>query len=79
MCNLMSPDLDGTQLPMDIKLEAQSISSALEELKGKDAMNVHYNEISMFDKVSHAPIAEQRPYPEYGIQICGYGYSAQSI
>ena len=45
---------------MDIKLEAQSICSALEKCEKEDMIDVHAREISMFDMVPPVTIVEEQ-------------------
>ena len=45
---------------MDIRLELQSISSALEEHREEDMIDVYTRETSVFDMVPSATVAEEK-------------------
>ena len=52
--------LGNTQLPKDIRLEAQSISSVLEEHQEESPLDVCTHETSAFDMVPPATVAEEQ-------------------
>ena len=75
--DIIDPHLGGTWLSMDIKLEAQSISSVLEEHQEESPIDVCTHETLVFDMVPPAIMAEeQRKDPILGVV---YQYVAEGI
>ena len=58
--DIIDPHLGGTWLPIDIKLEVQSVSSVLEEHQEESPIAVCTHETSVFDKVPPATMAEEQ-------------------
>ena len=58
--DIIDSHLGGTKLPMDIRLEAQSISSVLEELQEESPIDVYTNKTSVFYMVPPVSMAEEQ-------------------
>ena len=74
--DIIDPHLGHTQLPMDIRLEAQSINSMLEKCEEEDPVDVCIHETSVLDMVPPTTMAEEQQDPILGVV---YKYVAKGI